>query len=54
MKLIEGLVVMETAGETIAVPTGAAAERFHGVVRLNETAAVLVLVLTKGRRGRHS
>ena len=48
MKLIEGLVVMETAGETVAVPTGAAAERLHGVIRLNETGKVIFETLAEG------
>jgi len=48
MKLIEGLVVMETAGETVAVPTGAAAERLHGVIRLNETGKVIFEALAEG------
>ena len=48
MKLIEGLVVMETAGETIAVPTGAAAEKLHGVIRLNETGKLVFEALMKG------
>ena len=39
MKLAEGLVLVETAGEYIAVPTGASAELLRGVVRLNESGA---------------
>lgn len=42
MKLDPEFLLQEVGGEALLVPVGAAAGRFHGVVRLNETAAFLV------------
>ena len=42
MKLKEGFMLTEIADETVAVPVGEAAERFRGIIRLNETAAFIV------------
>ena len=38
MRLDENLIVTHVGSDTVAVPVGAAAERLHGIVRLNETA----------------
>lgn len=42
MKLKEELVVTNVGGEYVAVPVGEAAERLHGVVRLNESAGFIL------------
>ena len=42
MKLKDGYVLTPMAEDFVLVPTGAAAERFHGIVRLNESAAFIV------------
>ena len=49
MKLISGMDVTEVAGEYIAVPVGAATERFRGVVRLNGTALDIWRGLEQGK-----
>lgn len=40
MKLKEGFVLREVAGETVVVPVGAELN-FHGMITLNETAKLL-------------
>lgn len=45
MKLKKEFVMTAMGKEFILVPTGKLAERFHGVVRLNETAAFIVNAL---------
>ena len=47
MKLDPNFVLQDIGGEAVLVPTGDAGEAFHGVVRLNETAAFLVRALQK-------
>ena len=42
MKLTEGIVFTELGEGIVAVPTGKAADRFHGVIRFNETAGFIV------------
>lgn len=42
MKLNPNFLKTELGEETMLVPVGAADEQFHGVVRLNETAAFIV------------
>ena len=42
MKLKQNFTVVEVGGEMVAVPVGEAAERFRGIIRLNETAAFIV------------
>lgn len=49
MKLISGMTVTEVAGEYIAVPVGAAAEQFKGIVRLNGTALDIWKGLEEGK-----
>ncbi len=41
MRIVPGFCLREILGETIAVPTGSAAEQLSGLVSLNETAAFL-------------
>lgn len=45
MKIVDGFCLRELLGETIAVPTGAAAEHLSGLVSLNETGAFLFRLL---------
>ena len=49
MKLINEMSVTEVAGEYIAVPVGAAAEKFHGIVRLNASALDIWKGLEQGK-----
>lgn len=42
MKLNPDFVTYDMAGEQTLVPTGAAAETFHGIIRCNETAAFII------------
>ena len=39
MKIIDGFVLKKIAGEYYAVAVGELAEKFHGIVKLNESAA---------------
>ena len=41
MRIKEGFMLREVLGETVAVPTGAAAAEFNGMINLNEVAAFL-------------
>lgn len=41
MKIKQGFVVRKVAGESIAVPVGARGKEFHGMIKLNESAAFL-------------
>lgn len=42
MRLNPNFIKTELGEETLLVPVGAADEQFHGVVKLNETAAFLI------------
>lgn len=42
MKLNPEYILQQMGSEAVLVPTGEAAARFHGVVKLNETAAFIV------------
>lgn len=42
MKLNPEFIVQSMGEDSILVPVGAAGEKFHGLVRLNETAAFIV------------
>lgn len=39
MKIKTGMVMTEVGGDYVAVPTGATAREFRGIVRLNDTGA---------------
>ena len=41
MKINENFLLREVAGNTIVVPVGDAAERFSGMIKLNETAVFI-------------
>lgn len=45
MKLKNGFITHDMSGETLLIAVGAAAKDFHGMVRLNETAACIVKCL---------
>lgn len=42
MKLNEDFIIYDMGGERTLVPTGDAAENYHGIVRCNETAAFVI------------
>ncbi|MDO4804366.1 MAG: PqqD family protein [Lachnospiraceae bacterium] len=48
MKLDSEFVLQNMGEETVLVPVGGAGKRFHGVIRLNSTAAFLVECLREG------
>lgn len=48
MKIKEGFVLTSVADDYIAVPTGATAESFKGIIRLNDTGAVIFRGLQEG------
>lgn len=45
MKLKDGFVIQEMAGETVMVATGEASKEFRGIVRNNKTAAYIANLL---------
>ena len=47
MHVISNFFIREVAGERIAVPAGAAAAKFSGIISLNETAAFLLAALSE-------
>ena len=48
MKIRDGFVLRELVGEHLVVPVGEAAERLHGLIRLNETSVFLWNLLSRG------
>lgn len=46
MHIISSFFIREVAGERIAVPAGAAAAKFSGIISLNETGAFLLAALS--------
>lgn len=48
MKIKEGFVLREVAGQTMVIPTGKASESFTGMVRLNETGKYIWESVEKG------
>ena len=48
MKIKQGFVIQEVGGQWVAVATGAAAKEFGGIVKLNDTAALVWRCLEKG------
>lgn len=46
MHVISSFFIREVAGERIAVPAGAAAAKFSGIISLNESAAFLLAALS--------
>lgn len=45
MKLKEGIILQEIDGQNIAIDGSDTEERFHGLVRMNKTAAFVALAL---------
>lgn len=41
MKIKKGFVLREVGGESVVVPVGEMSKKFHGMINLNETGAVL-------------
>lgn len=41
MRIKDGFVMRQVGGDNVVVPLGPAAEGFHGMVRLNDTGALL-------------
>ena len=48
MKLKEGAIITEVTGKKVLVDAGTSGECFHGIVRLNETAALMAEKLQSG------
>lgn len=48
MKIHEGFLLREVAGNPIIMPVGAAAERLNGMIKLNATSAFLFRALESG------
>ena len=48
MKLIEGMTVTELGDSVFAVPTGPAANKYRGIIRLNETGGMIMNCLIEG------
>lgn len=41
MKIKQGFVMRDVAGQAVAIATGEASKSFHGMVKLNDTGAVI-------------
>ncbi len=48
MKIHEGFLLREVAGNYIVMPVGDAAQRLNGMIKLNETSAFLFRILERG------
>jgi len=48
MKIKPGFVTRKVMDETVAVPTGEAAKSFHGMIKLNDTAAFIWSAIEEG------
>lgn len=49
MKLKDGVIISEINGEFVAVPSGNAAGKFNGMIRMNRTAAIIAKALQAGK-----
>lgn len=49
MKLKDGVIISEINGEFVAVPSGAASRHFNGMIRMNQTAAIIAKALQEGK-----
>jgi hypothetical protein len=49
VKLREGFVIRDVAGQTVVVATGEAAKVFHGMIKLNAVGAFIWKALSKGQ-----
>ena len=48
MKIAEGFVVRKVMGNNVVIATGAASKKFHGMVKLNDTAQEIWEYIAKG------
>lgn len=48
MKIKQGFVMRDVAGQAVAIATGDASKSFHGMVKLNDTGAVIWNGIEKG------
>ena len=48
MKIKEGFVIREIAGQSVVIALGAAAKSYNGMIRLNDTAKLIWQGLEKG------
>lgn len=48
MRLKEGIIISEINGEFVAVPAGVASKCFNGMIRMNQTAAMIAKMLQTG------
>ncbi len=48
MKVKDGFVLRDVAGQAVVIATGAASETFHGMVKLNATGAVIWRAVAEG------
>ena len=48
MKIKQGFVMRDVAGQAVAIATGEASKSFHGMVKLNDTGAVIWNGIQKG------
>ena len=48
MKIKEGFVVRKVMGNNVVIATGAASKNFHGMVKLNDTAAEIWGYISEG------
>lgn len=48
MKIKQGFVMRDVAGQAVAIATGEASKSFHGMVKLNDTGAVIWNSIEKG------
>ncbi|KAB7789591.1 PqqD family protein [Bifidobacterium leontopitheci] len=49
MRLKDGFVLRDVAGQTVVIATGEASEHFHGMVKLNETGKLIWQALADGK-----
>ncbi|MBO5883931.1 MAG: PqqD family protein [Clostridia bacterium] len=49
MKIKEGFVIREVAGQSVVIALGAAAKSYNGMIRLNDTAKLIWQCLEKGQ-----
>ncbi|PLS31401.1 coenzyme PQQ synthesis protein [Bifidobacterium margollesii] len=49
MRIKDGFVLREVAGQGVVIATGEASENFHGMIRLNATGELIWKALTDGK-----
>ena len=49
MKIKEGFVVREIAGQSVVIALGAATKNFNGMIKLNETGRIIWDMLSEGK-----